>query len=67
VPNPQNGAPKVPTPMPYVLPPRRTDQPNPAITSTAPPVGAPAVPSAPSDQPPPKKKGFFGRLKDVFK
>ena len=67
MPNPQNGAPKVPTPTPYVLPPRRTDQPNPAITSTAPPVGAPPQSQAPSDQPPPKKKGFFGRLKDVFK
>ena len=64
--NSQNGAPKVPNAMPYVPPARRAD---PAVTSSVPPAGAPIGPSPnPSDQPPPaKKKGFFGRLKDVFK
>jgi penicillin-binding protein 1B len=70
---PANTQPKNPAPTPYAPPPRRADQPAPAVTSVAPPASTspatpyqPAVPP-PGEQPKPKKKSFFGRLKDVFK
>jgi penicillin-binding protein 1B len=68
LPNPQNGQPRGPAPLPYAPPPRRADQLSPDITTNTPPNAAPGSPGQPSsEQPQPKKKGFFGRLKDVFK
>jgi penicillin-binding protein 1B len=67
LPNPQNGQARGPAPLPYAPPPRRADQPNPNITSNTPPNAVPNPGQPPPEQPKPKKKGFFGRLKDVFK
>jgi penicillin-binding protein 1B len=68
---PASTQPRIPVPTPYAPPPRRTDQPPPAVTSVAPPSATPAAPyqgAAPAQaEQPKKKKGFFGRLKDVFK
>ncbi len=65
--NPQNGQPHGPAPTPYTPPARRADLPAPSVTSSTPPANAPYPPQPQTQPPPQKKKGFFGRLKDVFK
>jgi penicillin-binding protein 1B len=49
---------------PDTAPPRRSDSSS-VISSARPPQAAPAEQNPPPDKP--KKKGFFGRLRDVFK